>query len=89
MARWCGFEQPTVAAEDFVLTPQDETPDDVYLVVRLRTAASGTFRLEGQRVVYELDGLLYRQDFLDGLEVEVREGANPEIPADQAACAAR
>jgi hypothetical protein len=82
-------QQPTVAAEDFVLPPQEDTADDVYLVLRLRTVAPGTFRLDGQRVAYELDGVLYEQDFRDGLEIEVREGADPEIPDDQAACVDR
>ena len=82
-------EQPTVAAADFALKPGGEVDEEVFLVVRVRTTAPGTFRLEGQRVVYELDGTRYHQDLRDGLELEVREGAEPEVPDDQAACAAR
>lgn len=82
-------EQPTIAAERFALEPHAQTADEVYLVVRLRTSAPGTFRLDGQRVVYEAGGTVYRQDFLDGLELEVRDGADPELPAEQLACAAR
>ena len=81
-------EQPTVAPEGFVLEP-GEADAEVFLVVRVQTTAPGTFALEGQRIVYEQDGTLYRQDLPAGLEIEVREGAEPEIPADQAACAAR
>ena len=79
-------QQPTVAAEDFVLEPEASTAEDVYLVVRVRTTGPGTFRLGGQRVVYELDGRLYHQDFRDALSLEIRDGADPEIPDDQAPC---
>jgi hypothetical protein len=61
----------------------------VYLLLGLRTKAAGTFRLEGQRVVYEVDGVLYRQDFRDALELEVRQGAEPALPDAQAACITR
>jgi len=82
-------EQPTVAPAGLVLEPERETAEEVFLVVRLRTTAPGTFALEGQRVVYEANGTAYRQDFLAGLEIEVREGADPEVPEDQAACVGR
>lgn len=82
-------EQRTVAPDGYVLDPAGPATEDVYLLLGVRTRAAGTFRLEGQRVVYELDGVLYRQDFRDALELEVREGAEPELPDAQAACIAR
>ena len=82
-------EQRTVAPDGYVLDPRGSTAEDVYLLLGLRTKAAGTFRLEGQRVVYEVDGVLYRQDFRDALELEVRQGAEPALPDAQAACITR
>lgn len=82
-------EQRAVAPDGYVLDPEGSATEDVYLLLGVRTRAAGTFRLEGQRVVYEVNGVLYRQDFRDALELEVREGAEPELPDAQAACIAR
>ena len=82
-------EQRAVAPDGYVLDPERSATEEVYLLLGVRTKAAGTFRLEGQRVVYEVDGVLYRQDFRDALELEVREGAEPELPDAQAACIAR
>lgn len=78
--------QAVVAADGYVLEPDAAAAEDVFLVVSVRAGGPGTFRLGGQRVVYEQDGIRYRQDLEAALVVEVREGATPDVPDDQRAC---
>lgn len=79
-------EQAVVAADGYVLEPDAEAAEDVFLVVSVRAGGPGTFRVGGQRIVYEQEGIRYRQDLEASLLVEVREEATPDVPDDQRAC---
>ena len=73
-------------AAGYVLRPRRHPWDFAILVIRIRTLAPGTFRMRGQRVVYEQDGELHYQDLLVGISISVRAGAKRPLAPWESAC---
>jgi hypothetical protein len=70
-------------AEGIRLAPGEEA----VLALHVRPKAEGTWRLEAERVVYELGGEEYFQDVLFSAEARFRDGAHIPMHPDDQSCA--
>lgn len=79
--------QRVVRAAGYALKPSRNPADRALLVIRIRMRAPGTFRLKGERVVYEQDGEVYYQELPFSLRIAVRRGPGQPLREDERSCA--